>query len=84
MRTQKKGTQIKRAAILNLLLFVFVYAGCKQPSVTINSYPISFSAIGGTVTASVDGKAITNGEFVGVGKTVTFTAHPQSGMKVSR
>lgn len=84
MRTQKKGTQIKRAAILNLLLFVFVYAGCKQPSVTINSYPVSFSAIGGTVTASVDGKAITNGEFVGVGKTVTFTAHPQSGMKVSR
>ena len=84
MKTTNKRSTFFAFAVMAMMLAASMVMGCKQPSVTVNSYPVSFSAVGGTVTASVDGKAITNGELIGVGKTVTFTAHPQSGMQVAR
>ena len=84
MKTKDKRSTFFAFAVTAMMLAASMVMGCKQPSVTVTAYPVSFSAVGGTVTASVDGKAITNGEFVGAGKTVTFTAHPQSGMQVAR
>ena len=84
MKTTNKRSTFFGFAVTAMMLAASMVMGCKQPSVTVNSYPVSFSAIGGTVTASVDGKEIKNGDLIGVGKEVTFTAHPQSGMQVSR
>ena len=63
---------------------VLMVMGCKANVNTgTQSFAVAFSAVGGTVSAKVDGKEITNGALIARGKTVTFTAHPQSGMKVS-
>ena len=84
MKTTNKRSTFFAFAVTAMMLAASMVMGCKQPSVTVTAYPVSFSAVGGTVTASVDGKEIKNGELIGVGKEVTFTAHPQSGMQVSR
>ena len=84
MKTTNKRSTFFAFAVTAMMLAVSMVMGCKQPSVTVTAYPVSFSAVGGTVTASVDGKEIKNGDLIGVGKEVTFTAHPQSGMQVSR
>ena len=43
------------------------------------TFAITFTAgSNGTVTAQVDGKAITSGDKVAAGKTVTFTASPSA------
>ncbi len=84
MKTKDKRSTFFAFAVTAMLLAASMMMGCKQPSVTVTAYPVSFSAVGGTVTASVDGKAIKNGDLIGVGKEVTFTAHPQSGMQVAR
>jgi hypothetical protein len=50
----------------------------------INTYTVTFSAsANGTITATVDGSAITTGAAVEYGKSVIFTATPDSGYKVS-
>jgi hypothetical protein len=47
------------------------------------SYPVTFSAsAGGTLTATVDGVAISSGDMVEEGKTITFTATPDAGMQI--
>ena len=84
MKTTNKRSTFFGFAVTAMMLAASMVMGCKQPSVTVTAYPVSFSAVGGTVTASVDGKAIKNGDLIGVGKEVTFTAHPQSGMQVAR
>lgn len=87
MRTQKKGTQMKRAAVLSLL-FVFVYAGCKQviskPMVQTENVELTLtqSTANGSVSATVDGNPLTfteNKAQVEKGKTVVFTAAPADG-----
>lgn len=84
IHTYKKRKQLFACAVTAMVLAAGMVMGCKQPSVTVNAYPVAFSAVGGTVTAAVDGKVIANGALIAPGKTVTFTAHPQSGMRVSR
>lgn len=50
---------------------------------TEETFAITFSAgSDGTVAAAVDGKAITTGEKVAAGKTVTFTASPSASHQV--
>lgn len=92
MRTQKKGTQMKRAAVLSLL-FVFVYAGCKQviskPMVQTENVELTLtqSTANGSVSATVDGNPLTfteNKAQVEKGKTVVFTAAPADGYRVKK
>ena len=92
MRTQKKGTQMKRAAVLSLL-FVFVYAGCKQviskPMVQNENVELTLTqpTAHGSVSAKVDGNPLTfteNKAQVEKGKTVVFTAAPADGYCVKK
>jgi uncharacterized repeat protein (TIGR02543 family) len=49
----------------------------------INEYPVTFSAgANGTLTATVDAKAITTGASIEHGKDVVFTAAPNTGYRV--
>ena len=72
------------AAILTL---VMLFAGCKHKTESKKSepkYTITFGIDGsnGTLKATVDGNEIHSGDKVKHGKTVTFTATPNSGYKV--
>ena len=92
MRTQKKGTQMKGAAVLSLL-FVFVYTGCKQviskPMVQNENVELTLTqpTAYGSVSAKVDGNPLTfteNKVQVEKGKTVVFTAAPADGYRVKK
>ncbi len=49
----------------------------------VPKFPVTFSAsAGGTLTATVDGVAISSGDMVEEGKTITFTATPDAGMQI--
>lgn len=68
-----------------MMFAAIMVMGCKANVNTgTQGFAVAFSAVGGTVSAKVDGKEIKNGALIAAGKTVTFTAHPQNGMKVAR
>ena len=77
---------IKRlSGIAAILMLAVVVIGCKH---NVNNKPetfnITFSVDGGngTLKATVDGSEINSGNTVEQGKTVTFTATPDTGYKV--
>ena len=94
----KKTKVFKWVAVLMLAAMMIV--GCKQAQgnnsreenkkpdtpAAAEKYAVSFkeATLGGTLTAKVDGAAITSGASVEKGKTVTFTAVPVEGYKVEK
>ena len=52
--------------------------------IPVTTYAVNFSVVGtnGTITATVDGNAITTGALVAAGKSVIFTATPAANYKV--
>ena len=85
INNKKKGAAVLiTAAILTL---VMLFAGCKHKTESKKSepkYTITFGVDGtnGTLKAMVGGNEINTGDKVAQGKTVTFTATPNSGYKV--
>ena len=85
INNKKKGiAMLITAAILTL---VMLFAGCKHKTESKKSepkYTITFGVDGtnGTLKAMVGGNEINTGDKVAQGKTVTFTATPNSGYKV--
>ncbi|WP_261794786.1 InlB B-repeat-containing protein [Treponema denticola] len=85
INNKKKGTaMLITAAILTL---VMLFAGCKHKTESKKSepkYTVTFGVDGGngTLKAMVGGNEINTGDKVAQGKTVTFTATPNSGYKV--
>ena len=81
---KKSAAVLITAAILTL---VILFAGCKHKTESKKSepkYTITFGVDGtnGTLKAMVGGNEINTGDKVAQGKTVTFTATPNSGYKV--
>ncbi|MEL3904782.1 MAG: hypothetical protein P1P63_06705 [Treponemataceae bacterium] len=76
------------------LLLAVGIAGCKQPAkgngsgsgaVSPTKYTVTFSVDGGngSMSATVDGTGISSGDVIEKGKTVEFTATPDTGYKVA-
>ena len=94
----KKTKVFKWAAVMMLAAMMIV--GCKQAQgnnskeenkkpdtpAAAEKYAVSFkeATLGGKLTAKIDGAAITSGDSVEKGKTVTFTAAPFEGYKVEK
>jgi hypothetical protein len=72
--------------IFNRVLSAAEIAGMANLAPVVSAaprFPVTFSAsAGGTLTATVDGAAISSGDMVEEGKTITFTATPDAGMQI--
>jgi hypothetical protein len=76
--------QIGNGGTITQLAPVQIWTANNVPTPT-SVYSVTFNVIGnsgGTLTATVDGNPISNGDYVGWGKRVVFTAKPSNGFVV--
>ena len=90
----KHSNKKRAAALITAAILALAFIGCKQPvgaksdesGTSTHKHKVTFSVDGanGTLKAKVDGAEISSGNKVEQGKTVEFTAEPNTNFAVDK